>query len=65
VRHVLLTARPAGAVLPGQPFQPLEAFRVVDLQGGAEEWEAQLNEAAAEGYELVQLVGPRAVFRLG
>lgn len=36
-------------------------FRVIQLDGTPEDWEAQLNTAAANGYELVLLVGDRAV----
>jgi plasmid stability protein len=36
-------------------------FRVVQLDGTPEQWEGQLNSAAADGYELVSLVGNRAV----
>jgi plasmid stability protein len=36
-------------------------FRVIQLDGTPEEWERQLNTAAADGYELVSLVGDRAV----
>jgi plasmid stability protein len=38
-------------------------FKVVELEGESDDWERQLNEAAAEGYELVQLVLQRAIFR--
>ena len=37
-------------------------FRVVELEGDAASWEAQLNELAALGYELVQIVDRRAIF---
>jgi hypothetical protein len=46
------------AVPPGPPF------RVLDLEGGAEDWEAALNDADAAGYELVSVVDRRAVLRL-
>jgi Clp amino terminal domain, pathogenicity island component len=43
------------------------SFRVIELTGSADEWEAALNDAAAEGAELVSIVSdsspPRAVFR--
>ena len=46
-------------------LEPLLApFRVVELEGSAEEWEAQLTHAGAEPYELVDVVGSRAIFRL-
>jgi len=39
-------------------------FRVLQLDGAAADWESSLNEAAAEGYELVSVVDRRAVLRL-
>jgi ATP-dependent Clp protease ATP-binding subunit ClpC len=39
------------------------AFRVVLLEGDAEAWEKQLNDAAALGYELVEIVDRHAVLR--
>jgi len=41
-------------------FQP---FCVVELEGTPEEWEKQLNAVARGGYELVEIVDRRAVFR--
>jgi plasmid stability protein len=38
------------------------SFRVVLLEGDAAEWESRLNEAAALGYELVEIVDGRAIF---
>ena len=38
-------------------------FRVVLLEGDAESWEKQLNDAAALGYELVEIVDRRAILR--
>src|SRR5262245_34057803 len=38
-------------------------FRVLDLEGRAADWEAQLNDAAAESYELLAIVDRRAVLR--
>jgi plasmid stability protein len=43
--------------------QPGPSFRVVPLEGDAEAWEKQLNEAAALGYELVEIVDRRAILR--
>jgi len=43
---------------------PVPPFRVLELDGGAEDWESALNEAAAAGYELVSIVDRRAVLRL-
>jgi ATP-dependent Clp protease ATP-binding subunit ClpA len=45
------------------PLPRADEFRVVDLQGEDAAWERQLNDVAAEGYELVQLVQQRAIFR--
>jgi ATP-dependent Clp protease ATP-binding subunit ClpA len=36
-------------------------FRVVQLEGSADAWEAQLNEAAKQGYELAEIVERRAI----
>lgn len=41
----------------------VDEFRVVELEGGGETWESQLNEAAERGYRLVQIVDRRAIFR--
>jgi ATP-dependent Clp protease ATP-binding subunit ClpC len=46
---------------PGEPDDA--PFQVVELDGSAADWEAQLNAAAAGGYELVSLVDRRAVLR--
>ena len=43
---------------------PVPAFRVLELEGAAEDWESSLNESAAAGYELVSVVDRRAVLRL-
>jgi hypothetical protein len=47
-------------------YDALEAapFHVIELEGGAAEWETQLNDAAAAGYELVSITDRRAVLRL-
>jgi plasmid stability protein len=42
---------------------PEPAFRVVPLEGDADAWETQLNDAAALGYELVEVVDRRAILR--
>ena len=47
--------------LDGTSLDEPGPFRVIQLDGTAEEWEGQLNTAAADGYELVSLVGDRAV----
>jgi ATP-dependent Clp protease ATP-binding subunit ClpC len=51
---------PAG--VPPLPHE-LGAFRVVELEGSSSEWETRLNEAAADGFELVEVVDRRAIFR--
>lgn len=45
------------------PDSPDPAFRVVLLEGDAGSWEKQLNDAAALGYELVEIVDRRAILR--
>jgi plasmid stability protein len=45
------------------PIVPDPSVRVVLLEGDAEDWERQLNEVATLGYELVQIVDRRAIFR--
>jgi hypothetical protein len=71
-RHLLAgieeTGGLAGEILATVEFPPLElasdpAFRVVLLEGEPEDWERQLNDAAALGYELVEIVERRAIFR--
>ncbi len=42
---------------------PDTTFLVVLLEGEAADWESQLNDAAALGYELVEIVDRRAIFR--
>jgi Antitoxin FitA-like, ribbon-helix-helix/Clp amino terminal domain, pathogenicity island component len=64
-RHLVAAVKgdPAPA-LPQRPlFRPDTAFRVVLLEGEPEAWERQLNEAAELGYELVEIVDRRAIFR--
>jgi hypothetical protein len=56
----------AARVTPVEPvplFQAGPSFRVVLLEGDPAEWERQLNEAAALGYDLVEIVDKRAVLR--
>ena len=59
VRACVLQARAARGVRAD--FEPEPPFRVLELDGDARAWEAQLNEAAAEGYDLVEIVGSRAI----
>jgi hypothetical protein len=59
-----------GLVVP-EELQPYElrmeeahGFRVVELSGDAVEWERQLNSLAARGYELVEIISGKAIFRV-
>lgn len=58
-RHLLAAIR--GGDTPPPRADP--SVRVVLLEGEAEDWERRLNEVAALGYELVQVVDRRAIFR--
>ena len=52
--------------VPPQPRPlgfPDTSFLVVPLEGEAADWESRLNNAAALGYELVEIVDRRAIFR--
>jgi hypothetical protein len=53
------------AMLPHSPpwFAPRASFRVILLEGDAEAWETELNDAAALGYDLVEIVDARAILR--
>ncbi|HZC75735.1 MAG TPA: Clp protease N-terminal domain-containing protein [Gaiellaceae bacterium] len=54
----------AAPTLRMRPFEaPDPSFRVILLEGETEEWEKQLNDAATLGYELVEIVDRRAIFR--
>ena len=55
--------RGANVDVPLLQANPEPAFRVVPLEGDAAAWETQLNEAAALGYELVEIVDRRAILR--
>ena len=62
------TLRRGLAVLQGSPGVELRSeeapcFRVVELAGDAEEWQRRLNSLAARGYELVEIVAGKAIFR--
>jgi plasmid stability protein len=61
-RHLLGAIRGADAP-PPRPPEPEPAIRVILLEGEPEEWERQLNDEVALGYELVQIVDRRAIFR--
>jgi plasmid stability protein len=66
--EILLTAQPdfAEALVSMQPRAiglPDTSFRVVQLEGEPEDWEKRLNDVAALGYELVEIVDRRAIFR--
>ena len=58
-----------GLAVPTE-LQPYElrieghGFRVVELTGDAPDWELQLNSLAARGYELVEIVTGKAIFRV-
>jgi ATP-dependent Clp protease ATP-binding subunit ClpC len=54
--------RPTADWIGPPPFADT-SFRVVPLEGAAADWEAQLNDAAAVGYELVDIVDGRAIFK--
>lgn len=58
-RHLLAAIRGGDASVA----TPDPAVRVVLLEGEADDWERQLNEIAGLGYELVQVVDRRAIFR--
>jgi ATP-dependent Clp protease ATP-binding subunit ClpC len=42
-----------------------QEFRVVELEGSASDWQASLTSGAADGFELIEVVGARAIFRRG
>jgi plasmid stability protein len=61
VRMTIHRSAAAGAVhAPADPAP----FRVLELAGSSEEWEAQLNGADAAGYELLEIVERRAILKL-
>jgi Antitoxin FitA-like, ribbon-helix-helix/Clp amino terminal domain, pathogenicity island component len=64
-RHLVVGIRSAeedeADLVQTNPIDP--AIRVVLLEGEPEDWERQLNETSALGYELVQIVDRRAIFR--
>jgi hypothetical protein len=63
-KHILVGVRSAEGSEPLAEASPIDpAIRVILLEGEPEEWERQLNDAAALGYELVQIVDRRAIFR--
>jgi hypothetical protein len=50
-----------------QPYElgvESHGFRVVELTGEAADWEQQLNSLAGRGYELVEIVAGKAIFRV-
>jgi plasmid stability protein len=57
---MLAISRPFGEP---QPPEIGQAYHVEDLEGDADGWSARLNELAADGWELMQLVDGRAVLR--
>jgi hypothetical protein len=62
----LRAALPVPTELPAYELRVGETpcFRVVELGGNAESWERQLNSLAARGYELVDIVSGKAIFRV-
>ena len=66
-RHLVAGVRSAEGGPQPPPQRPIGlpeiAFRVVLLEGETEDWERQLNDVAALGYELVEIVDRRAIFR--
>jgi plasmid stability protein len=61
LRKCLVRPRAVGAL--GSSTVIDTSFRVVVLEGDAGNWESQLNDAAALGYELIEIVEGRAIFR--
>jgi plasmid stability protein len=62
--HILVGVRSVEGSEPAMETSPIDpAIRVIVLEGEPEEWERQLNETAALGYDLVQIVDRRAIFR--
>ncbi|HEX5247583.1 MAG TPA: Clp protease N-terminal domain-containing protein [Gaiellaceae bacterium] len=61
--ELLRAAKPDEARLSASLEAVDPSFRVILLEGDAETWEAQLNDAAALGYHLVQVVDRRAILR--
>ena len=61
LRRCILGAAGAPPFVAGGLTPP--PFRVVTLEGQAEGWESQLNAVAALGYEFVEIVDGRAIFR--
>jgi len=60
-RHLVTAIRGGAAAAPAP--EPDPSFRVVLLEGESEDWERQLNDVAGLGYELVEVVDRRAIFR--
>jgi plasmid stability protein len=64
--HAVRTAVMFAFAMPSDEPSPVEtepAYHVEELNGDAPRWTARLNELAAEGWELLQLVDRRAVLR--
>jgi ATP-dependent Clp protease ATP-binding subunit ClpC len=58
-RNVLwVAASPSASMRYG-----VDEFRVAELEGDHDAWQSQLNEAAERGYQLVQIVDRRAIFK--
>jgi hypothetical protein len=52
-----------GRPVETMPTEPEAPYLVVELDGTPESWTEQLNELAADGWELLQLVERRAILR--
>ena len=48
---------------PVPPFGGDGRYLAVELEGSAGDWTASLNELAADGWELMQIVDRRAVLK--
>jgi antitoxin FitA-like protein/ClpA/ClpB-like protein len=62
VRGAVMLALTRSSAEPTPP-EAGPTYHVEDLKGSADGWSARLNELAAEGWELLQLVDRRAVLR--
>ncbi len=62
LRGLLLSAPSLAATVEARSAH--KEFCVLELEGDAHAWEAALNEAVADGYQLVQIVERRAILRL-
>jgi hypothetical protein len=63
VERVRMTALRVAASPSASMRYGVDEFRVVELAGEPGEWESQLNAEAERGYQLVQIVDRRAIFK--